>query len=517
MAGRRSGKPKTAQCSTTPDAVVVPWCVTACRCSQLGGQEGLRRLVGSRLAIVLFLVLAGCKTYGPPPSCEYIRLHDASVSGMWTAAEETTSIPPPADEFWSQPQPLDVFLARALEQNPAVHAARHRIEAAMARVPQVSTLPDPMLAVTGWPFFPFIPQTAAGPMTVDVMVSQQVPWKGKLATRAAAASEEVQAARAQLAAAELETVEQVKRAYYELQALQEMKRVVQEDRKTLQSLADIATVRYQANLASQHEVLRLQAEISNVDTELVRLDQEIAAARAEMARALHLAPDTPFLAVQDTRPWDLPQDLDALYRKAVAVRPELQAQLAEMQRGRYLVELARLEYFPDPEFRVGWTDMTTRRALSPVADGLDMVSIGVAVNLPINQVRRAGAVREAESNVVAAARQYDQLRDQTLQEVKRLFALAASQRDMAALLNDSIIPKTETAYQSALRGYQTGQVTFADMLAVWRELLRYHVARIRLEAQYRQSLASLERVVGGLDFAPVAEPVPPAAPDPEEN
>ncbi len=73
-----------------------------------------------------------------------------------------------------------------------------------------------MLDVTGYPFYPFVPQYTGGRGTYEVMASQQVPWFGKRRTRVCAAEAEVDEARAELAVAELDVLEQVKRAYYEL-------------------------------------------------------------------------------------------------------------------------------------------------------------------------------------------------------------------------------------------------------------------------------------------------------------
>ena len=51
------------------------------------------------------------------------------------------------------------------------------------QVPQAASLKDPMVDATGWPFYPNVPQTASGRMTVDLMVSQEVPWYGKLGAK----------------------------------------------------------------------------------------------------------------------------------------------------------------------------------------------------------------------------------------------------------------------------------------------------------------------------------------------
>jgi outer membrane protein TolC len=141
--------------------------------------------------------------------------------------------------------------------------------------------------------------------------------------------------------------------------------------------------------------------------------------------------------------------------------------------------------------------MTTNRALAPSADGIDNLTVGLSVNVPIYRGRLNAAVREAQATVVAGARQYDQMKDETQRDVKQLFTQAASQRDVEALFRESIIPKTQQALEVAIRGYEVGETDFADLIANWRELLRFRVSQLQLEAQLRQTLASLERVVGG--------------------
>lgn len=456
-------------------------------------------------------LLVGCQARRQVHNPDFAHLGRATYQAA--CAPQTVLPLAPADTSLAGPQPVDLLVRRALSQNAAVHAARNRLEAVAMRVPQAASLKDPMLSVTGWPFYPFTPQTASGRMTTDLMVSQEVPWPGKLGAQAAAAEAEVNAARAQLAAAELKVIEEVKRAYYELFYVQRAIRVVTEDREILADLAEVAEARYRTGDASQQEVLRLQAELSNVAGELLRIRQQRDASQAELARQLHVSPETPLEAVAELSPADAPRDLESLYEQAVRGRPELHAALAAIDRDQLLVERARLDYLPDLDFRFGWGAMTTYRAVAASADGIDNLGVGLGANIPIYRKRLSSAVREAEENTLASARQYDQLKDETQRDVKQLFTQAVSQRDTEALFRESIIPKTRQALAVAVRAYQVGDVEFADLIANWRELLRFHLAHLQLEAQYRQTLASLERVVGGL--ATIPSPVPAAAPSPE--
>jgi cobalt-zinc-cadmium efflux system outer membrane protein len=457
--------------------------------------------------VTAFCLLLGCKSAHRARDHEYAQVALA-VHASWQAPVPTGEVVNPIADELAGPQSVETYIQFALSQNPGIQAARKRLDAAAMRVPQAASLKDPMLDVTGWPFFPNTPQTASGRMTVDMMVSQEMPWFGKLATQAAAAEEQVNAARAQLAAVELQTIEAVKLAYYELYFVQQSIRITEQDRQFLADIVTIAESLYRTGETSQQDVLRLQAELSNVDGELIRMRQMQASAQAELAEALHVSPETPLAAVADLPAEDLPQDLDRLYEQAIDARPELHVMLAEIQRDRRMVEMADLEYRPDFTFKFGWGEMTTNRAIAPSADGIDNLTAGLSVNVPIYRKRLDAAVREAEAQVVASARQYDQMKDETQREVKRLFTEAVSQRDLSQLFRESIIPKTEQAFQISIREYQVGQTEFADLLGNWRELLRFHITHVQQETQLRKSMASLERVVGGYLYVPPSEVLP---------
>ena len=241
------------------------------------------------LAVVL---LVGCRAAQTVHDPEYALVAQAAYEAWHDPMPAESAVSPVVYEL-AGPQPVEAYIGYALSQNAGVQAARKRVEAAAMRVPQAASLKDPMLDVVGWPFFPHVPQTASGRMTVDMMVSQEVPWFGKLSTQAAAAEEEVNAARAQLAAAELKTIEEVKLAYYELYFVQKAIRITEEDRDILADLIEVANALYTTDKTSQQDVLRLQAELSSVDGELIRLTQMRDAAQAEMAQLLHVSPETP--------------------------------------------------------------------------------------------------------------------------------------------------------------------------------------------------------------------------------
>jgi outer membrane protein TolC len=412
-------------------------------------------------------------------------------------------------------RPVDEYVRFALSQNPQIQAQRKRVDAAAQRVPQAASLEDPTFEVMGFPFENYAQQTAGGRMQANLTLAQEVPWFGKLDKQAEAAEAEVDMARAELTAAELEIVEQVKRAYYELYYVQRAIEITGHSRELAESFARIADTKFRTAQVSQQDLLRAELEISNIDTELVRLRQEQQSAQARLARLMHVSPETPVRALTVLPPEQIPQDLNRLYSQAIAARPELHAQLAAVRRDRYATDLARLQYFPDVRFALGYGPMTTSGALAPTADGVDNVSLGFMANLPIYHGRLRAGVHEAESNVVASAREYDNLRDQTQEEIKDLFAQATSQQELLRLFIDEIVPKADQTLQVSITAYEANDIDFLQLIDNWQQLLRYQLMQQQLEAQLRQTLATLERTVGGtLPVDPVLMPGPDAQPEP---
>ncbi len=462
------------------------------------------------VGLVIMCVLAtGCRAPWQIQDPEYAGVADAVAQAAMSRLPAVESLPPVTSTL-EGPQPVEVFVEFALSQNPDIQAARKWVDASAHRVPQAASLKDPMFGITT---FPEPVQTAAGEQDIRLTASQQLPWFGKLSARATVAEEDTNVARAQLAASELEVIERVKRVYYELYFLQKAIEITEQSRKLLLDLTRIAESKYRTGTVSQQDVLRAQVEVSNTDTQLILLRQQIDSSQATLARLLHVSPDTPLRALEELPEQQIPRDLDLLYAQAIETRPELHAQLAAVQRDQYKVELARLNYFPDVTAGVTWIG-TGESGISPGANGRDAVLLGVSMNVPLYRKRLQAGVREAEAVVVSGSRTYDSMRDRTTEQVKDLFVRATSQEELVRLFKDDIIPKSEQTLKVSRSAYQVGDVDFLQLIDNWQQLLRFQINYHRLESQLRQTLATLQRVVGGELRS--AEPNQPA-PQPPEN
>lgn len=432
--------------------------------------------------------------------------------------------PTPVPVGISGEQPVDVYIRHALSENRGVQAARFNLLALKQRIPQETSLDDPMVQNTIWPFPSNGPQySLMGYMPYELMISQQFPWFGTLKLRGQSAEQEVKAAFYELLAAQLEVVSRVKRAYYNVYFSQRAEVILADNKKLAEDFVVLAQERFKAGTTTLQDVLRAQNVVTDVESELVTTRQELAGAKAALARQLHVSPEADLRTLPELPVVEAPAQVEMLYRLAAAARPELQARLAEVARDERQVELAKKRYYPNITAGLSYAQMTQENNPSPMADGRDNIGFTVGFNLPVYRKKLAAGVCEAEARAVADSRRYDDLRDETYEEVKELYLEAKAKREVLELFRTSYLPRAEDVLKLAANDYRAGNQDFITLITALRELLTVRLQVARLESELGRVLASLERIVGVQlnehPPAPLVEPMqtpigPPQLPPP---
>ena len=79
------------------------------------------------------------------------------------------------------PQPVEAFIARALAENRTVQAAYHNVQSLKHRLPQVTSLDDPVASNVVFPIPSVAPQYfLMGYNPYNLTLAQQFPWFGTL-------------------------------------------------------------------------------------------------------------------------------------------------------------------------------------------------------------------------------------------------------------------------------------------------------------------------------------------------
>ena len=402
-----------------------------------------------------------------------------------------------AEPTLSGPQPLDGLIRRALAENRTVQAAYHNVEALRYRIPQVTTLEDPVASNVVFPIPAVAPQySLMGYNPYNLTLAQQFPWFGTLRLRGEVAERDVQVALAELAAAQLDTVAAVKRAYYDLYASERTEELLVENRQLLEDFQTVARRRLETG-GSQQDVLRSEVLINELDRELANNQGEISTARAALARQLHLHPEADLQTDSALAFEDVPAEVDRLFALAIAARPELKGRLAAVARDEKAVELARQRFYPNTTLGLSYMDMEeTNAKVGQRASGAPNVGLFLAFNLPVYRSKYHAGVCEAQERATADAKLYEAQRDETHSEIADLLSQVKVQRKVLGLLRDQILPRTRQTLEVAGADYSRANLDFAALIAALRDVLQIQIQVAQIEAELGKAIAALERSVG---------------------
>jgi outer membrane protein TolC len=421
---------------------------------------------------------------------------DAPYGAIARAPEAVTSSPIPVAPEPSGLQPVEAYIRRALADNRTIQAAFHNVQALKHRIPQVTALEDPVVSNTIFPIPSIGPQySIMGYNPYNLVLEQQFPWFGTLRLRGAVAEKDVQVALAELAAAQLDAISAVKRAYCDLYSSQKSAEILGDSRLILEDFKTIARQRLRVGGSAQ-DVIKAEVLISELDRDLASYRAGIATARAMLARQIHASPEADLRTLSQLSIGAVPAEVDRLYELAITARPEIRGRLEAIARDDKAVELARKRAHPNLTLGLAYMDMTRQDAISRTAIGSPNVGLFVGFNLPVNQAKYRAGVCEAQERAVADAKLFEAQQDATRSEIYDLIVQARVQQNVLQLLRDMLLPRSRETLELAKSDYARSNVEIGVLLSAMREVLKLQVQIAQVEAELGKALALLERAVG---------------------
>ncbi len=252
-------------------------------------------------------------------------------------------------------------------------------------------------------------------------------------------------------------------------------------------------------------MLRAQVELAHfanrIQTERLEVDRArviLAALVSAEPEALGGVPDAPSVPRLDV-------NTDDLLARALVTRPEVKARTAAIARAESGVELAERNQYPDFEVSLG------RFVNSDARDGFGAM---VSMTLPVfNRGKYAAAVDGAKAELHAAEADRRRVEDLLRREVGEAFLRARTALAQYALFNETHLPQAEQTFRVTESAYQTGAVSFVDLLETMRSIESVHLEHLAARADFAKAYPELERVVGG-ELSPSVAAVPSASASP---
>ena len=387
---------------------------------------------------------------------------------------------------------LENLINEALKNNPEIKAARERWKAAKEKIPQARSMPDPKF---GYTYFGESIETRNGPQENAYNLSQKFPSFGKLSLRGEVANKQAKVVEEQYHATEREIIAQVKKVHYELYWVHKAIEITEEIKDLLEKFEKIAETRYATGKGYQQSVLRAQLEISKLDDRVLVLKQMKTTVVARLNTLMNRSPEVPLGRPEDFETSELAYELDTLYGLGEKNRQEVSAANFAVEKAKEVHRLAKREYLPDFTAGVKYIEIGSGDSMTDDS-GQDAWMATLSINLPIWRSKLRGGVNEAKAELEASTNKLQNMRNMMYFQIKDAHFRLTTTKDLIELYRDALIPQAEQSLNSTEAGYETGKVTFLDLLDSERALLGIKIGYYRALADYEKNLADLERAVG---------------------
>jgi outer membrane protein TolC len=412
-----------------------------------------------------------------------IFFHDSDASPI----ASVTTVPVPSDV------PGHLAAARAmrlaLENDPHIAIALDHVRAAEADARQARLLPNPVLSVD----FRF-PEGAMGPLAVEVIPTEDVIAILQKPQQASAADNRLRQSAADALTTVLDVVQQVQETYVSAQSADQEIAGSQERGQILARLRDLAEKRLSAGEGTRLDVLTLEAQelqLQSDDDDLrlerthqrLTLTRLIGQPRGPADWELDAPPPAPARAANESA-W-----IDA----ALANRPEILSRLWEL---RALGDDLKL------------TDLAplTPDSVGAYAQRDPKWSVGPIINVPVpifdfGQETRAKAVAERQ----AARHELVQQCSEVIEDVRSAYASFVASQQALAHAQDQLLPVEQNLRQQAELAYESGDSDLAATLNAETELRQTREKLVELQENVTLALVRLQRAAGGAGIATTIE------------
>jgi outer membrane protein len=488
-------------------------------CPRLQGQSGAGRTTahpaGSQLLRSLALIaLALSAARSARGQCSAIASTPAEAANCAAHAKPLDSV---AKLDPSHPYTLAELIDLAERNHPATRMAweraRQRAEAlGIARSAYFPVLVGEAAFADQRQISPFTkPLAPRGYVMVEVpAVVPQVSMDylifdfGKRGAKIDAATAEKLAAGAQFIQANQDVAFAVAGAFYRLVTAKERLAAAEATLKTAQTTADAAEFQLNNGRSTLPDLLNARAETSQAVFDRESADGDEKIARVALTEAVGVEP-TPDIAIDAAGSAPLPSELsvsiESLIDRAIADRPDLAAQAAEIRAANDDIRAARAEYRP----RIVLNGAAAQTTLWPTTDYGQLgyaseptwsASLGIQWRIFDAGARRNELAR-AESKKRETEDEMREKRDQATRQVWTAYiAFRTAMRKQKAAVD--LLDSANASYSASLDAYKYGVKNLIDVVTAERQLALARLSSVSARSQLLLEAVDLEFVTGHL-------------------
>jgi outer membrane protein TolC len=385
-------------------------------------------------------------------------------------------------------QTLEHYFEIAAQQNPGLQAKYKEFEAAIQKVEQVSTLPDPNFS---FGYFISPVETRVGPQQARFSLSQMFPWFGTLKAQGDAATLMAEAKYQAFLDARNKLFYQVAAAYYPLYELNRWIAIEKENVALLESYKAIANKKFENGQGPMVDVLRVDIMLKDAQTNLEILTKKEKPLLATFNNLLN-RDETEAVEVADTL--ETSTLAEGHRRDSLLIQnPVLEELELRIKASEASEEAATKQGLPKIGFGVDYVLVDERTDMEMPDNGQNALMPMVSVSIPIFRSKYKAAIKEAQLNQESYRLQKEDYSNTLSSNYEMAWFEIIRQQELLQLYA-SQVEETQQALNLLFTAYGNSGNEFEEVLRMQQQLLKYGKMQATAEMQYELAIARLNYI-----------------------
>ncbi len=393
---------------------------------------------------------------------------------------------------------LDNLEILVLLRNPGIMAQESNLRASIEAFSQVSDLDEILRQYTALTegLMPGV-----GPMKGKDSIKMKFPFPGILALKGEIVAQEVKTAKENLEITRRDVVTQARKAYWNLVFVRRSRKITRETVELFRRLESVATIRYKAGKTSYQDVIKVKIQHKILEEDLRTLKGKQRNLESKILELLNLSPEVRPGVPKRGKPDGKTPSAESLFKLARERRQELRRMRAMIGKMERMTEMAETMILPP---------YTMNLSLYDDEAVMQTGSVAMKENFPVSVSASTGAglpkmpwygtndayLRQTRQKLLGLRQELEKAEAVTATMVRNAwFELDKAKRE-AALNRNTIVGLSKSALDVSTRGYESGTVSFADVIGSYTTWLKVRLALERKKSDIGVARAELERVVG---------------------
>jgi len=382
-------------------------------------------------------------------------------------------------------QTLDDYFRIAAENNPGLQAEYKTFEAAMQKVPQVNTLPDPTFS---FGYFISPVETRVGPQRAKFSLTQMFPWFGTLKARGDAATLQAEARYQAFLDARNRLYFQVAAAWYPLYEINRWKHIERENIDILESYKTIATRKFENGNGTMVDVLRVDIMLKEAETRLQILNDKGKPLVSTFNSLLNRDENEPVVVADSLSVQELPAGISKdslLNRNPVLAELDLKIKASEASE-----VAAQKQGLPNVGVGLDYVMVGEPSGMTSADNGKDVLMPMVSVSIPLFRKKYKAAEREAQLMQESFSLQKENRLNALVSEYERAMFELQQQQHLVQLY-DKQISTTRQSLNLLFTAYGNSGKEFEEVLRMQQQLLQYEKNKASALTEFQVARAKI--------------------------